>query len=189
MKSRFVMCAVLAAFTLASCMKKEGTADSGTNAKADSMKNAYKAMSAAWDAGKPDEFDKYVATDSKDHNAMPGMKTGLAGMKEMATMLKVAFPDMKTTVEDMRVDGDILTARFKVSGTNSGPFMGMPATNKKLTDVMGIEQNRWENGKFVERWGLFDDHTMMMQLGLAPMPGDHPAGDMGKEAPKDMKKK
>ena len=186
MKLRYLVLAGCAAFFMASCAKKDGGADMSKNAKADSMKAAYTAVTNAWDAGKPDEFDKYISVDSKDNNMMPGQKPGLAGMKEFAGMLKAAYPDMKTTIEDMRVDGDVLTARFRMSGTNSGPFMGMPATNKKLTNVMGIDQVRWDNGKFVEHWGLFDDHTMMVQLGLAPEMGGAPAGDMGK--PGDMAK-
>ena len=55
-----------------------------------------------------------------------------------------------------------------MTGTNSGPMMGMPATNKKMTGIMGIDMMRWENGKFVEHWGLFDEHAMMSQLGLMP---------------------
>ena len=62
----------------------------------------------------------------------------------------------------------------------------MPATNKKMTDVMGIDQLRWENGKFAEHWGLFDDRTMMMQLGLMTPPGAPPTADAG--MPKDQKK-
>lgn len=192
MKSRFVMLAVCAAFLAAGCMKKEGaTTDSGTNAKADSMKNTWKAMAAAWDAGKADEFDKYVAANFVDHDPMPGGKPGLAGMKDMATMMKSEFSDMKTTTEDMRVDGDVIIARFSVSGTNTGPMMmgAMPATNKKMTGVDGIEMMRWENGKFVERWGVFNVMKMMMQLGLMPMPGAPPAGDMGKPMDKGMDKK
>ena len=184
------MIAVLAAFTLASCMKKEGTTtDSSTNAKADSMKNAYKAMSAAWDAGKADEFDKYVSANIVNHEEMPGMKPGLAGINDMIMMIKTAYPDMKSTNEDTRVDGDVLTARFSVTGTNSGPMMGMPATNKKITGVDGMEMLRWENGKFVERWGIFNSSKMMMQLGLMPMPGAPPAGDMSKPMDKGMDKK
>jgi hypothetical protein len=62
----------------------------------------------------------------------------------------------------------------------------MPPTNKKMTDVMGIDMIRWENGKFVEHWGLFDDHAMMSQLGLMPPPGGPPTADAG--MPKDQKK-
>ncbi len=99
---------------------------------------------------------------------------------------------MKSKTEDMRVDGDVLTARFSVSGTNSGPMMmGIPATNKKMTDVPGIDMWRWENGKFVERWGVFDAANMMMQLGMMPGHdgGPAPAGDMSKPMDKEMGKK
>lgn len=177
MKTRIIVICALAAMFIAGCSKKESmSTDSSTNARADSMKAAYKAVSDAWDAGKSDEFDKYITENSIDHNAMPGQKPGLAGMKEFAKGMKVAYPDMKSTIEDMRVDGDNLIVRFTMSGTNSGPMMGMPATNKKLTNIMGIDWLKWENGKFTEHWGLFDEHTMMQQLGLAPpMP---PAGGM-----------
>ena len=181
MKSRFMILAACAVFVMAGCAKKDAGADAGKNAKADSMKAAYAAMSTAWDAGKADEMDKYLSANFVDHNPMPGGKPGIAGVKDMVTMLKAAFPDMKSSNEDMRVDGDVLTVRFKVMGTNSGPMMGMPATNKKVSDVGGIDMMRWENGKFVERWGVFEDSKMMMQLGLMPPPGGAPpAGDMGK---------
>lgn len=186
MKSRFVIFAALAVFTLASCMKKEGTStDSSTNAKADSMKAAYKAISAAWDAGNVTEFDKYISPNSVDHDPMPGQKPGLEGMKEMAKMMKASYPDMKSTIDYIGVDGDILTARFHMAGTNSGPMMGMPPTGKKV-NVEGVDMVKWENGKFTEHWGVFDAMGMMQQLGMAPMPGAPPAGDMGK--PMDKKK-
>lgn len=158
-----------------------------SNAMADSMKTAYKAVSAAWDAGNVGEFDKYVAENSVDHNPMPGQKQGLAGMKEMAQGMKTAFPDMKSTIEDMRVDGNILTVRFKMNATNTGPMMGMPPTNKKV-EVMGIDQIRWENGKFVEHWGLIDAAAMMQQLGMMPPPGGMPPPDAGKAMGNDMGK-
>jgi predicted ester cyclase len=158
------------------CMKKNGATDSsGGMSTADSMKAAYTAISAAWDAGKVDEFDKYISANSIDHNMMPGQEPGLAGMKKMAAGMKVGFPDEKSTIEDMRVDSNILVVRSTMTGTNSGPMMGMPPTNKKITGVMGIDMMRWENGKFVEHWGLWDEHAMMSQLGLMPphpMPSD-----------------
>ncbi|HYM21425.1 MAG TPA: ester cyclase [Candidatus Kapabacteria bacterium] len=175
-------------------MKKEGGAAMGANATADSMKAAYKAFSDDWDAGKSADFDKYMTADAIDHNPMPGQKPGLQGVKDMAAMLKASFPDMKSTIQDMRVDGDILTARFTVTGTNTGPMMhGMPATNKKMTDVMGIDQLRWSNGKFVEHWGVFDVMSMMNQLGMMPPPpgagAPPPAGGDKKMDDKMMEKK
>jgi predicted ester cyclase len=166
------------------CMKKEGAANSGGMSTADSMKAAYTALSAAWDAGKVDEFDKYVSANSVDHTMMHGQEAGLAGMKKMAAEMKVGFPDEKSTIDAMYADSNMLIARFTITGTNSGPMMGMPPTNKKITDVMGIEMMRWDNGKFVEHWGLLDDHTMMSQLGLMPQ---HPMStDSGMTDKKNM---
>ncbi len=169
------------------CAPKGNNSDSAANPTADSMKAAYMAVTAAWDAGNADSMDRYVSATMIEHNAMPGQKPGLEGMKDMVKMMKAGFPDEKTTIDDIRIDGNTLIARSRMSGTNSGPMMGMPATNKKMTDVMGIDIVRWENGKFVEHWGLFDDHTMMQQLGLAPpMPGA-PAGGAPTAPPNDKK--
>lgn len=166
--------AVVFAFSLvlaAGCMKKGGTADGGGGmSAADSMKAAWTALQSDFDAGKVDEFDKYVSANMVEHNPLPGQGPGLDGLKKMATEMKVGFPDQKTTIDAIYVDSNILVARSSVTGTNSGPMMGMPATNKKMTGVMGINIVRWENGKFVEHWGLFDMNAMMMQLGLMPPP-------------------
>ncbi|HMC98460.1 MAG TPA: ester cyclase, partial [Flavobacteriales bacterium] len=57
-----------------------------------------------------------------------------------------------------------------VSGTNTGSMEGMAATNKPW-NVTGMDFIRFENGKAVEHWGLFDNTTMMTQLGLMPAMG------------------
>ncbi len=183
MKTRIIVLSAFSAMLLlASCGKKEGGMAEGANAKADSMKTAYKAMSAAWDAGKADEMDKYISVDAKDHDVMPGMPQGLAGLKATVNMMHQAHPDMHSNIDYMGVDGDMLTVRYTVSGTNSGPMMGMPATNKKFSNVSGIDIVKWSNGKFVEHWGNFDAMSMMMQLGMMPPMGggDH---NMGMEPP------
>ena len=154
-----------ALFLLTSC-GKSGAGDSSANAQADSMKAAYKAMTQAWDDSKTEEFDKYMSADYKSHNAMVGYE-GLEGAKRMNKDLKAGFPDMKTTIEDMRVDGDILMVRARITGTNSGSMMGGPATNKPM-DVVSIEMNRWHNGKFVESWFAMEEMKMLGQLGVMP---------------------
>jgi predicted ester cyclase len=159
-----------AAFFLTSCSKSEST--SAADPRADSMKTAYRALTQAWDDGKQDEFDKYMAADYKSHNAMPGYD-GLEGAKKMSKELKAGFPDMKTNIEDLRVDGDIIMARSRMTGTNSGAMMGGPATNKKM-DVIGLEMTRWQNGKFVESWFAMEDMKMMQQLGMMPSMGAPP---------------
>jgi predicted ester cyclase len=179
MKTRIALVFAFLMVLATGCMKKGGTADNGGGmSTADSMKAAWTAMQAAWDAGKVDEFDKYISPSFVENNPMPGQEPGLSGLKKIATGMKSWFPDEKTTINQIVVDSNILVARSSMTGTNSGSMMGMPATNKKMTAVMGIDMARWENGKFVEHWGLFDVNAMMTQLGLMPPPGAH-APDAG----------
>ena len=41
------------------------------------------------------------------------------------------FPDFVMTVEDLIAEGDKFVARWTLSGTHKGEFMGIPATGKK----------------------------------------------------------
>ncbi len=163
------------------CMKKEGAAENGTGmSTADSMKAAWTGLQTAWDAGKVDDFDKYISPNFVERNPFPGQNPGLEGLKKMAVGMKAGFPDQKTIIDAMYVDSNMIIARSSMSGTNSGPMMGMPATNKKMMNVEGIDIARWENGKFVEHWGVFDAMTMMSQLGLMPPMHDSPMSMNGK---------
>ncbi len=176
----FSLLTLAALFFLTSC-GKSGAGDSSSNAQADSMKAAYKALTQAWNEGKQDEFDKYMSADYKAHNAMPGYD-GLDGAKKMSKELMVGYPDMNTSVEDVRIDGDILMARTRMTGTNTGAMMGMPAATNKKMDVIGLEMARWHNGKFVEGWFAMEEMKMLGQLGLMPpMDGSAPPADTTKK--------
>ena len=55
------------------------------------------------------------------------------------------------------------------TATNTGSFLGMPPTGKTVV-VNGLELFRLRNGKIVEFWRKDDDVSMLMQLGMLPMP-------------------
>lgn len=69
----------------------------------------------------------------------------------------------------MGIAGDTVLAYFTTTGTNSGPFMGKPATNKTIS-FEGVDIIRVKNGKAVEHWGVYDNLKMMQQLGMMPPP-------------------
>lgn len=177
---QFYLVALFAGMLIAGCGKKAETGGATSSATADSMKNAYKAIMGMFESGDPTGVENYMAADAKDHTEMKGYE-GIEGFKKMVKEWKVGVPDGKYTLEDMRVDGDILVARVRYSGTNSGPMMGMPATNKKISDVMFMDWVRWKDGKFVEHWGMGEDMKMMTQLGMMPEMG-MPSADSAKKA-------
>jgi hypothetical protein len=63
------------------------------------------------------------------------------------------------------VDGDWVTGVAMVNGTNDGAMGDMPATGKAW-EATSIDVVRFENGKIVEHWGVFDAMSMMSQLGM-----------------------
>ncbi len=138
-------------------------------------KETAKKILAAVDAGDFDAFARYVSPSLVEHMALPpGFPKG-ANDFETTKMLIAAyhagFPDGKTNIVKIVAEGDLVMVYSRYTATNSGEFMGMPATNKKvdveLADVMRFDAN----GKGVEHWSVMDQLTMMQQLGLIPTEG------------------
>lgn len=104
---------------------------------------------------------------------------GVEGLKLVFVSLLTAFPDRKWRVEDMRVDGDIVTCRFTVSGTHQGvpviPVEGGLLLQKlqptgKSYSVSHIHMFRIEFGKIAEHWAVRDDLGLLVQLGAIGPP-------------------
>ena len=183
MKFQFVIIAAIALFSLSSCAKKENPAVLA-KLKADSMEIAYKAFIAAWDAGKVDEFDKYVGVNCLEkYQPMPGMKAGLPGLKEMATLIHMALPDNKTTLSRLYAEGDTLNLNYADTGMNTGPLNGMPPTNQKMTGE-GNYHVRWQNGKFIELESLMDAAKNVISTGKMMMDFAKPDADKAAEEKK-----
>jgi len=114
-------------------------------------------------------IDQISAANYVDHSAPPGVPPGLAGEKAWFAMLHAAFPDGRTTIEDIVADGDKVVVRGVMTGTHKGEFLGVPATGKKV-EIRGIDMIRIQNGKSVEHWGQWDTMGLMQQLGVVPPP-------------------
>jgi predicted ester cyclase len=56
-----------------------------------------------------------------------------------------------------------------MTGTNSGPMMGKPGSNKQFK-VQGSDILIIKDGKASERWGFSEEMKMMGQLGAMPGP-------------------
>lgn len=135
----------------------------------ESNKELWRQFVKVWDAGDLDSFQDLTAADVVDHTAMPGMPPGLDGAKQLASMLKAAFPDRSTEVQYTIAEGDRVAALHTIRATHTGAFMGMPPTGKPF-EVSSIHIVRVAGSKIVEHYGLLDQAGVMAQLGLAPMP-------------------
>jgi predicted ester cyclase len=133
-------------------------------------KNYRRLMEEGFNKGSLAAVDETVAADLEEHeNLPPGIPPGRDGLKQLITAIRTAFPDVKTTIEDIAVHDDKVWARIVVRATNTGSFMSMPPTGKRVTyEVMDL--TRFAGGKIVEHWGVADMLGLMQQLGVVPQP-------------------
>lgn len=111
--------------------------------------------------------DAIVATDYDNHNPVPGETPGREGLKQFVAYLRSTFPDLHIAVEDQVAEGDKVTTRFTISGTQHGEFAGIPPTGRRVT-VTALNIHRVVNGQIREGWLNWDALGMMQQLGALP---------------------
>ena len=124
----------------------------------------------AWNKHNPALVDEIYATDFVDRSPdIPGIAHTRDGLKQFMGVYLRAFPDADITIEDQLVEGDRVVTRWTGRGTQTGEFMEMPPSGKKVA-VPGVQIDRFSGGKIVEEWTLFDQLGMLQQLGAVPAP-------------------
>jgi steroid delta-isomerase-like uncharacterized protein len=124
----------------------------------------------AWNKHNPAVVDQIYATDFVDRSPdIPGIPHTRDGLKQFMGVYLRAFPDANMTIEDQLVEGDRVVTRWTGRGTQTGQFMEMPPSGKKVA-VPGVQIDRFSGGKIVEEWTLFDQLGMLQQLGAIPAP-------------------
>jgi predicted ester cyclase len=111
-------------------------------------------------------LDALFAPDFQEHQ--PGMEPpNLEGVKGAITYLRSVFPDLMLTIEDIIAGSDTVCARITARGTQRGPFMGQPSSERTFA-ITVIDIARFAGGKMIEHWGVPDRFHQMEQLGLLP---------------------
>ena len=93
----------------------------------------------------------------------------LAGLADMMSGFRHAFPDLVYTIDDMFATSNKAAVRWTATGTHRGDFMGVPATGKKVT-VKGNDIFRADGGKLAEVWVSSDFFGLFVQLGAIKPP-------------------
>lgn len=112
-------------------------------------------------SGQSDQFGQVVAQTYQQHN--PDAKSGLAGIQERTKQFESVFADVSATIDDLLVEDDKVVGRFTWTATHVGPFLGLPATHKRVSWT-GTDWWRIEDGKLAEHWDNVDWATLMQQL-------------------------
>jgi predicted ester cyclase len=114
---------------------------------------------------------EYIASNFANYDpGTPPLPAGPEGYKQLVTMYRTAYPDLKLTVEDLLAEGDKVAARWTARGTNTGKLGDMAPTGKPMT-VTGISILTITGGKVGTQYTNWDTLGMLQQLGVIPKMG------------------
>lgn len=116
--------------------------------------------------GRLELIDELMAPDVVNHTAPTGFQHGTEPVHSLVTMLRTAFPDCRTVVEETVARDDTVVMRNLFEGTHLGPFLGHDPTGRSFS----FRQIHWmrfaADGRVSEHWGIRDDVAHLQQLGL-----------------------
>ncbi len=130
-----------------------------------------RAIEEIWNRGNYARLEEFVTDDIVIHGATPAADIrGIEGIKQFYGGLRAAFPDIRFSIEDQIAAGDRVVTRWTARATHTGDFQGIPPTGEPVL-MMGIDIDRFANGKVVECWPIADELGLLHQLGVVPPPG------------------
>lgn len=116
-----------------------------------------------WNEADVERAAAFLAPDFVSHNGFGVQIVGPQEYGRAVLAYREAFPDLRTTIEDVIVEGDRAVVRGTDRGTPSADFMGHPATGREVVSTW-IEIFRLQDGKAVEGWVEADLRRFEQQL-------------------------
>ncbi|HTF26949.1 MAG TPA: ester cyclase [Candidatus Limnocylindria bacterium] len=124
-----------------------------------------------WNKRRLELVDEIISPSHALHDpTLTDSSVGPDAYKRQVSRFIVGIPDLRFTIEDIVDEKEKLAVAWTISGTHTGEFMGIPATNKKVY-VEGITINHIVDGKIMDSYVSWDTFGMMQQLGVVPTLG------------------
>jgi steroid delta-isomerase-like uncharacterized protein len=120
-----------------------------------------------WNKKREDAVDEMLAADGVAHGLSDTDGNEVHGpeaFKRLQRQFVESFPDMHIEVEDTVVEGDMIAARCRVTGSHLGHGIGVTPTNGPV-EFTGMTIVRVKDGKIVEAWNEFNFMEMYRQVG------------------------
>jgi predicted ester cyclase len=113
-------------------------------------------------------IDEIVAPDCVEHqNGARGI--GPEAVQRTVAGLHVSYPDLRLWVEDIAAAHDMVWARVRVRGTDTGGSGGGSPSGKTI-ELHVIATARFRDGKMVEHWGVADSLGKLRRVRALPQP-------------------
>ena len=99
-----------------------------------------------------------------ESDTIPAPIAGILGMREYARVYFAAFPDLRFQITDIFAAEDRVTACWTATGTQRGPFLGMPPSERTAT-VHGCNVVQFRRGEVIRITSYWDRETLARHLG------------------------
>ncbi len=120
-----------------------------------------------FNAGDLDGYLTLYAPDVTLHGHPPGLPPGTTGLRTFYEGMLTAFQNGRLTLDDVIAEGDRVGARYTLTASHDGGFLGVPRTGRTVT-LTGITMLRFADGACVERWQQADMLGLLQQIGAVP---------------------
>lgn len=136
-------------------------------------------IASVWTRGEVDRIPEFYTEDFYSNQPRPylcfaGDTTtewkGYEGVRQAVEDSHDAFPDYSETPEIVVAAGDMVAMRMINRGTHTGRAIGSFAPSGKSFESVDTMFVRMRDGKICEQWGLFDEFSAGIQLGLITAP-------------------
>ena len=94
-----------------------------------------------------------------------GSAAGRDAIERLYATYVAAFPDFKVEQELLLIDGENVAQLVRVTGTDSGGFMGMAPTRRKITFRCGLF-HVVKDGQIMGERRVYDFTGLLIQVGL-----------------------
>ena len=92
---------------------------------------------------------------------------GPGGYLAVIEMMRSGFSDVQWALDEMVAEENKVAARFTMTGTHDGVFMGIPASGKNIC-VKASNFYTFKDGQIVEEYGQPDLLSLLQQIGAIP---------------------
>jgi steroid delta-isomerase-like uncharacterized protein len=108
-------------------------------------------------------LNEVIADDYVDYGHQPPGR-GVQGARSDYQDFSRGFEDARFDIDEMFGSDDRVVVRWTLHATHTGPFAGLPPTQKKA-EVRGISLYRLRDGKITETRNMADLFALFTQLG------------------------
>lgn len=121
-------------------------------------------------SGNYESFRALVSDSVRDLNS--ASNSDAAAFEARAQAVRAAFSDLHSQLDELLIEGDRIAWRWQLSGVQHGPFLGQPASGKRIT-LRGVNFQRLQNGRVTEHYTLIDVQRALADMSAASTTSGH----------------